>query len=130
MRLRHLTYFTLGLMALMAVSLSAQESTGKNPAETSPEVPSFGLSDSLPPVLNPTGQIKYVIPESGTVTLEVFDIMGQQVLQLVNEEQAAGSHTVVWDGTGADGKPVLNGVYFYRLRTGGLSEMRKVLVVR
>lgn len=72
--------------------------------------------------------ISYQLTESLKITLEIYNISGQEVLTLVNENQSAGKHSVVWDGKDDSGKQVSSGVYFYQLKTGNeFSNIKKLL---
>ncbi|HTY58111.1 MAG TPA: T9SS type A sorting domain-containing protein, partial [Bacteroidota bacterium] len=73
----------------------------------------------------PSTVIEYVIPRSGHVTLELFDILGRVVRTLVDAEEGFGPHSVRLDGTGLS-----SGVYFYRLRSAGLTQIRKLMIIR
>jgi hypothetical protein len=84
--------------------------------EDQPEVPTvFALEHNYPNPFNPTTQIKYALPKESFVTLKVYNVLGQEVATLVNEQQAAGYVTTKWDGRNNVGQSVGSGVYFYRL---------------
>jgi len=59
--------------------------------------------------------IDYVIPFKSKVKIEVYSVLGQKVANLSDEVQDAGKHTIRWNGTGQDGKLLLNGIYFCRI---------------
>ena len=65
----------------------------------------------------------------GYVRLEVFNVLGQQVVTLVDGEQAAGAYTVSWDARDASGYGVAAGVYIYRLTAGRASATRRMVLV-
>ncbi len=70
---------------------------------------------NYPNPFNPETNINYSIPEEGKVELSIYNIKGQKVKTLVNETQASGEHTIVWNGTNKNNKRVASGVYFYKL---------------
>ncbi|MBI2417255.1 MAG: T9SS type A sorting domain-containing protein, partial [Ignavibacteriales bacterium] len=72
--------------------------------------------------------INYQLAESGKVTLKVYDILGNEVITLVNEEQAAGRHQTVFSS--ADNKKLASGVYFYRLQAGANSVVKKMMLMK
>jgi flagellar hook assembly protein FlgD len=64
------------------------------------------------------------------VTLEVYNIVGQRVITLLDGIRASGTHLIVWQGADAAGQRVASGVYLYRLRSGGYTETRKMLLLK
>jgi hypothetical protein len=92
-------------------STSALEQNSPNPFETTTNIPYNVSSDAL-------------------VRVDVVDVMGNVVKNLVNEPVKAGRHTATWDGTSNDGASVANGTYIYRLTIGDKVETRKMSVVR
>ena len=85
----------------------------------------FLLEQNYHNPFNPSTTIHYALPHSSFVTITVHNTLGQQVAQLVNEQQLAGYHNVVFRGDG-----LASGVYFYRLQAGGFVQTRKMLLVR
>jgi agmatine deiminase len=92
----------------------------------------FYLSQNYPNPFNPTTKIKYQIPASlnpskgGTlITLKVYDILGNEVATLVNEEKPAGSYEIEFNATGLS-----SGVYFYKLRAGNFIQTKKMVLLR
>jgi hypothetical protein len=79
-------------------------------------------SDKISNFPNPfstTTTIKYSIPSSGKVTIRVFDMLGNQVISLVNEMQSSGEHSIVWNGKNISGVDVPSGSYYYELNLSG-----------
>jgi len=75
-------------------------------------VKNFALSQNYPNPFNPATQIKYSIPQSGYITLKVFNLLGQEVTTLFEGFQQMGNYTATFDGSG-----LASGVYIYRLTT-------------
>ncbi len=90
----------------------------------------FSLSPNYPNPFNPQTRISYFIPEASRVRLEIFNILGQRIKTLVDEEQAAGRVEVSWDGTDKDGNDVASGVYLYKLEAGNSSQSNKMVLMR
>jgi len=90
----------------------------------------FELGQNYPNPFNPSTRIGYTIGERGLVNLEVFDILGREIATLVNESEAAGSYQIVWNGRNSANMPVTSGVYFYRLRSGGLSKTNSMVLLK
>lgn len=95
-----------------------------------PVTPSALGLGNYPNPFNPTTAIAYELPEAGAVRLTVYNALGQQVRVLVDEAQAAGLHTVEWDGLDAAGQPAAGGMYFCRLEAGARSAARKMLFLK
>jgi hypothetical protein len=96
--------------------------------ETRPEV--YALEDNYPNPFNPETTIKYQLPEAGQVTLEVYNMLGQVVKTLVNNQfQNAGRYTLQWDATNNSGQPLSSGVYFYRILAGGEFQSHKKMLL-
>jgi len=94
--------------------------------DLTPGVPlTFALGQNYPNPFNPSTVIQYVIPGAAFVTLEVFDLLGRSVRTLVNGEQGSGPHSVRFDATG-----LASGVYFYRLKAAGLTQTKKMMILR
>jgi len=85
----------------------------------------FTVDQNYPNPFNPTTTIQYSLPEAAQVRLEVYDVLGKQVAVLVSEQQEAGHHEVVWDGSYA-----ASGVYFYMVQAGDSKAVKKMLLVK
>lgn len=85
----------------------------------------FRLTQNYPNPFNPTTKFKYTIPERAHVSLKVFNLLGQEVATLVQQEQPAGSYIAVFE---ANSLPT--GVYFYRLEAGTFTEVKKMLLLK
>jgi hypothetical protein len=97
----------------------------------SPTLPKeYTLSQNYPNPFNPTTTIEFALPRSGFVSIEVYDIMGRKVIDLVSEDLQAGVKRVDWDGRDRAGAEVASGVYFYRIQVNDFSETRKMLLLK
>lgn len=91
----------------------------------------YALEQNYPNPFNPTTTIQFALPERAHVTLDVFNVLGQRVRTLVNEELAAGTYNPEFDGTSDGGTPLASGLYFYRLQTStDYVETRKMVLVK
>jgi hypothetical protein len=88
---------------------------------------SWSLSQNYPNPFNPSTNIRFNLPTSGHVTLEIFNILGQKVKTLVDENLSAGYQQIIWDGTDQSGNKVASGIYFYRLLTKDFSQTKKMV---
>ena len=89
----------------------------------------FALGQNYPNPFNPSTIIPYQLPTAAPVRLEVFNVLGQRVATLVDEERPAGFHAVAWDATNAAGQAVAAGVYMYRLIAGGEQHTRRMVLI-
>jgi hypothetical protein len=78
-----------------------------------------------PNPFNPSTKIAYSIPERGNVILKVYDILGREIVQLVNEVKESGNYQVTFDGGNLN-----SGVYFYTIESGKYRESKKLLLVK
>lgn len=86
----------------------------------------LSLEQNYPNPSNPNSRIDYQIPVSGNVNLVVYDVLGREIIKLVNNEiKEAGYYSAVFDGSN-----IASGVYFYRLETKGYSIIKKIIVVK
>lgn len=85
----------------------------------------YTLSQNYPNPFNPSTQIKYALPEATQVTLEVFNSLGQKVIELVKGQKSAGYHTATFDASGFS-----SGVYLYKLTTPVFSQTNKMLLIK
>lgn len=86
----------------------------------------FKLLQNTPNPFNPTTAIKYQLPQNSFVTIKIYDNLGREVATLINEERAAGSHIVYWNGKDNFGQTVSSGIYLYKLTAGNFTETRKM----
>jgi hypothetical protein len=89
----------------------------------------FVLHQNHPNPFNPSTTIRYDLSSTVRVTLDVLDVTGRLVANLVDEVQPAGPHHVVWDGVASGGRRVASGIYFYRLRTPEFTQSIKMTLV-
>ncbi|MEN8230298.1 MAG: metallophosphoesterase [Bacteroidota bacterium] len=86
------------------------------------------LYQAYPSPFNQSTKIRYTMAEAGIVNISVYNINGQIVATLVNRKQAAGSHTVTWEGVNDTGKKVASGIYFYRMHADDFLKTRKIIL--
>jgi len=97
----------------------------------------FALSQNYPNPFNPATLIPFTVHgEQKTVnspirtTLTIYNILGQKVRTLVDEDKVPGEYQVVWDGKDDSGKKVGSGIYFYRLKVGDFSEAKRSVLLK
>ncbi|MCA0387380.1 MAG: T9SS type A sorting domain-containing protein [Bacteroidetes bacterium] len=85
----------------------------------------YKLYDNYPNPFNPNTMIRFSIPSAGTVTLNIYNILGEKVAQLVNGYMAQGDHKVEFDASGLN-----SGVYFYEMKSGDFRMMKKMILLK
>ncbi|RPI66530.1 MAG: T9SS C-terminal target domain-containing protein [Ignavibacteriales bacterium] len=88
---------------------------------------SYTLYQNYPNPFNPNTQIKYSVPKSSQVVIKVFDILGNEVNTLVNEEKPAGGYNVEFR---IENLELSSGVYFYQLKAGDYVNTKKMLLLK
>ena len=95
-------------------------------SDNAPFVPEgFSLNQNYPNPFNPSTTIAYAIPQSTTVTLKVYDMLGREVATLVQADQVAGSYTVRFDGSSLS-----SGIYYYKLQAGSFTSTKSLTLVK
>ena len=90
----------------------------------------FSLAQNFPNPFNPETVIKYKIPDAVQVKLVIYNLLGQVVRTLVDENQSAGLYEVKWDGTSEYGIKLASGVYIYRIEAGSFTKTRKLVFMK
>ena len=94
--------------------------------ENENELPdTYQLSQNYPNPFNPSCIIEYQIPYKEHVNLTIYDLLGREVMRIVNETQLAGTHKAK-----VNGENLASGLYFYRLSAGNFSQTRKMLLIK
>jgi hypothetical protein len=107
-----------------------------NLAGANPALPtSYSLVQNYPNPFNAGTVISFNVPQNSNsdltnVKLVVYNVLGQSVRTLVDEERYAGVHQVSWDGTNDRGDAVSSGVYFYRMQAGKFTDTKKMTLLK
>jgi len=107
----------------LQIMLDSPISNIEDEAQTIPS--SYGLEQNYPNPFNPATSMQYAIGSRQFVTLKVYDLLGREVVTLVNEEKPAGHYKVSFDASG-----LTSGIYFYQLQTSTFSETKKMVLIR
>jgi hypothetical protein len=98
----------------------------------------FSLSQNYPNPFNPSTKIKFTIPsviaretkQSQLVSLKVFDVLGNEIATLVNEEKQAGNYEVEFNSHSGTVRNLPSGIYFYTLTSGTFTQTKKMILLR
>ncbi len=85
----------------------------------------FTLDQNFPNPFNPTTTINYAVPKASKVTIKVYDVLGNEVASLVNEEKNAGSYSINFSAA-----KLSSGTYFYRMTAGSFAETKKLILLK
>ncbi len=116
--------FTWGELMIRAIV----EPTVANDDDVIPPL-TLDLSN-YPNPFNPETTISYTVPTAGSVSLEIYNSRGQLVRSLLQEEQTAGEHSLIWNGRDDSGNSVASGLYLCRITCNGKQETRKLLLLK
>lgn len=116
--IRIYNYVRLVRDADITVNIENEENIGAIPNK-------YELEQNYPNPFNPSTTISFSLPESGIVSLKIFDVLGREVDELVNKELSAGKHTIIWN---AGEFP--SGVYFYNITTAGFTKTNRMILLK
>ncbi len=118
----HITVPSLQLWSILALG---SEFLSTEPGAENALPGEFALAQNYPNPFNPTTTIEYTLKEPSDVELVIFDMLGRQVKTLVNGRKSAGEHKISFSAG-----DLFSGVYFYRLKAGNYTNMKKMLVIK
>jgi len=90
----------------------------------------FDFSQNYPNPFNPNTRFEFSLPISTHVKLDIINVLGQKVTELINEQYEAGKHIIEWNGHNESGGDLASGVYFAQFSAGSYHETRKMVVVK
>jgi hypothetical protein len=109
----------------------ASKASGELVAERTDAVPTrFDVGQNYPNPFNPSTTIAYALSEASDVTIEIFDVRGTRIAELVNEHQQPGFHRVTWHGLNQSGVAAPSGVYFYKVRAGEQVMQKRMMLLK
>ena len=91
---------------------------------------SFNLYQNYPNPFNPKTNFKIDVAENSLITVRIFNITGQKVATLINENLDAGSYNIVWDGKSDNGSIIPSGMYFYEMKGLDFHDVKKLILVK
>jgi hypothetical protein len=89
----------------------------------------FSLEQNYPNPFNPLTTISFSIPKDNFVTIKIYDMLGREVITLVNDYRSAGTHTLSWYGEDSAGQKLASGTYIYRITTAGFVTAKKMVLL-
>jgi hypothetical protein len=127
---------SVGFNHILGLAYAETEVTsvdGENEGDIIPA--EYVLKQNYPNPFNPTTSIEFSLPVASTVQLVVYNILGQQVATLINEQRSSGNHSVLWNATDSNGMKLSSGIYFYELRAAGTNgnnfqQIKKMILLK
>ena len=105
--------------------------TGINEGDDILPLPSLcSLNQNYPNPFNPSTTITYKLNKNVDIELNIYNMKGELVKTLVNENQNAGNYNIIWDGTNDNDDKVASGLYIYRIITSDYVESKKMLMLK
>lgn len=90
----------------------------------------YSLEQNYPNPFNPTTTIKFSLPESHFVSIKIYNMLGQEVRTLVNEQRNEGNHSIIWNGKDNSGNQLASGTYIYRIKAGDFTSTKKMILLK
>ena len=90
----------------------------------------FSLAQNYPNPFNPETRIHYELPIDGNIKLIIYDILGKELVTLIDGNYSAGRYNIIWNGKDSFGNYLGSGIYFYQLRTDKFSQTKKMIISR
>ncbi|HEX9971451.1 MAG TPA: T9SS type A sorting domain-containing protein, partial [bacterium] len=100
----------------------------RQPENSSPT--DWKLSQNHPNPFNAETLISYQVPKASHVKIEIYNLLGQCLRILVNEEKTPGDYQTIWNGKDENGRSVGSGIFVYRMQAGQFSAIRKMVLVQ
>lgn len=85
----------------------------------------YSLNQNFPNPFNPETKIQYALPEDNYVTIKIYDVLGKEVITLINEFRSAGRYNVTFNGENFS-----SGLYYYKIESGNFSQVKKMILIR
>ncbi len=90
----------------------------------------YSIKQNVPNPFNPKTEIEYSLPIDSQVLIIIYDLLGDEVITLLNQNMPSGNHNVVWDGTNNSGQKVVGGIYIYKLQANDFIQTRKMVLLK
>lgn len=116
-------YFVSFVFTPSTLQVSVSESGSAEP-------PTFSLEQNFPNPFNVQTEIRYKLSENGRTRIKIFNIMGQEIKTLLDDEQLQGEYSIIWDGKDAKGNPSPSGQYYYQISQKEKMGAKKLIILK
>ncbi|MBN2828789.1 MAG: choice-of-anchor J domain-containing protein [Candidatus Cloacimonetes bacterium] len=118
-------------MFMMLDDLMVMNENGALDNEGQPTLPETTmLNGNYPNPFNPETTISFSLKDNANVTIDIFNIKGQQVARIAEGNFAAGTHNILWKGNDSQGRKVSSGIYFYKMHTDNYTKTKKMILMK
>ena len=90
----------------------------------------LSLNQNYPNPFNPTTSFNYNLAENGKIKMTITDIIGREIVTLIDDYQRQGNHNILWTGKDKNGDQVPSGIYFYNLKSGSTLITKKMTLTK
>ena len=118
-----------GTDAILTVGCGSKSTESIMQSEVSPQE-SYELYPNYPNPFNTETEIRFSLPEDNHVLIKIYNINGEEIRTLVNEQYIGGEHKIKWDGTDGNGNPVSKGFYLYQIKAGSFIKVERMSLIR
>jgi hypothetical protein len=110
--------------------MSAYQVDLRNEGYTAPQMKSNLSTCNYPNPFNPTTEINFSIPQSSNVEIKIYNIKGQEIITLIDNDLEEGNHSVIWNGNDSSNNSVATGIYFYKVSTETNSITKRMMLLK
>ena len=114
-----------GTAILFTANENAQVHVNNDLVNTSPK-----LFQNYPNPFNPETTISFSIQNNSNIELSIFNIKGQKIKTLINEQMQKGEHSIIWSGFDENNKPVSSGIYLYKIKSENQELVKRMLLLK
>jgi hypothetical protein len=90
----------------------------------------YNLAQNYPNPFNPQTTISFALPTATAVSIRIYDTLGREVSTLTDQQYAAGTHHVIWNGLDDSGRMMESGLYLYKLEAGSFTQTKKMMLIK
>ena len=124
------TYFVTGLYGEYESAATNEVTIELTDADDALIHSHTALIGNYPNPFNPETKIEFSLTIAGKVDLVIYNIKGEKVKKLIEDQMDLGFHSAVWDGTDYNGKKVASGIYLYRFKTTNIDQIKKMMLIK
>jgi len=126
---------SIGFQNVLGLAYLDQITTDVEDDENGISPTDYSLKQNYPNPFNPSTRIDFSLPMESNVKLVIYNILGQELIRLVDNEMTAGNHSITWNAKDATGKQLTSGIYLYKLTASGIdgnefNETKKMILLK